>query len=271
MTKSPDAFRTISEVATWLDVQAHVLRFWESKFPQVKPVKRAGGRRYYRPADMRLLGGIKTLLHDDGMTIKGVQKILREQGVVHVIGLSPPLDGEAIDASPAGGTVLAFKAKSPPEATAPTPKIVDRGPVETPATPSAQVPAAPVAPTPALPPAHVAPSSPAATASGLPSFLNKPTTAPATPPAEHSGLTAQGRDSAPHVPDLPKTEPTKSEPAKSEPPEAELPEPEPPYTPGPLGHLAGLAALSPRQANQIAPLTRALRAWYDRNADAGRG
>ena len=92
MPNSADAFRTISEVAEWLVTPAHVLRFWESKFTQVKPVKRAGGRRYYRPADMQLLGGIKKLLHDDGMTIKGVQKVLREQGVKHVAGLSQPLD-----------------------------------------------------------------------------------------------------------------------------------------------------------------------------------
>ncbi len=92
MAKSADAFRTISEVAEWLEVPAHVLRFWESKFSQIKPVKRAGGRRYYRPADMLLLGGIKALLHDEGMTIKGVQKLLREQGVRHVSGLSQPLD-----------------------------------------------------------------------------------------------------------------------------------------------------------------------------------
>jgi DNA-binding transcriptional MerR regulator len=87
MTKSPDAFRTISEVAEALDVPAHVLRFWETRFAQVKPVKRGGGRRYYRPDDVRLLRGIRGLLYDDGMTIKGVQKILREQGVRHVIGL----------------------------------------------------------------------------------------------------------------------------------------------------------------------------------------
>ncbi|WP_339856062.1 MerR family transcriptional regulator, partial [Roseovarius nubinhibens] len=94
MPKSADAFRTISEVADWLGVPAHVLRFWESKFSQVKPVKRAGGRRYYRPADMRLLGGIRKLLHDDGMTIKGVQKLLREQGIKHVAALSLPLDSD---------------------------------------------------------------------------------------------------------------------------------------------------------------------------------
>ena len=90
--KSPDAFRTISEVAEWLGTPAHVLRFWESRFPQVKPIKRAGGRRYYRPADMALLGGIKKLLHDDGMTIRGVQKILRAEGVKHVAAMSPLLD-----------------------------------------------------------------------------------------------------------------------------------------------------------------------------------
>lgn len=88
MKKAPDAFRTISEVSDWLDTPAHVLRFWESKFQQIKPVKRAGGRRYYRPDDMRLLGGIKQLLHNDGMTIKGVQKILREKGIKHVAALS---------------------------------------------------------------------------------------------------------------------------------------------------------------------------------------
>lgn len=93
--KSPDAFRTISEVADWLGVPTHVLRFWESRFAQVKPVKRAGGRRYYRPADMELLGGIRKLLHEDGMTIRGVQKLLREQGVRHVAEMSPPIDEPA--------------------------------------------------------------------------------------------------------------------------------------------------------------------------------
>lgn len=111
MSKSPDAFRTISEVADWLGVQAHVLRFWESRFTQVKPVKRAGGRRYYRPADMRLLGGIKKLLHEDGITIKGVQRILRENGVGHVAALSPPLDDAAVAEPAAPETVVPFAAK----------------------------------------------------------------------------------------------------------------------------------------------------------------
>jgi len=92
MEKSPDAFRTISEVAEWLDTPAHVLRFWESKFAQVKPIKRAGGRRYYRPSDMALLGGLKKLLHEDGLSIKGAQALIREQGVRHVAAMSPPLD-----------------------------------------------------------------------------------------------------------------------------------------------------------------------------------
>ena len=106
MPKSPDAFRTISEVAEWLEIQAHVLRFWESKFTQVKPIKRAGGRRYYRPNDMLLLGGIKRLLHEDGLTIKGVQKVLREEGMGHVAALSAPLDGVTQDDLDAGGDTI---------------------------------------------------------------------------------------------------------------------------------------------------------------------
>lgn len=85
--KSPNAFRTISEVADSLDVPAHVLRFWETKFTQIKPVKRGGGRRYYRPSDVSLIKGIRTLLYDDGLTIKGVQKILRQKGARHVMDI----------------------------------------------------------------------------------------------------------------------------------------------------------------------------------------
>lgn len=82
--KSPEAFRTISEVAEELDVPQHVLRFWETKFAQVKPLKRGGGRRYYRPGDVDLLRGIKTLLYSEGYTIRGVQKVFRTQGVRYV-------------------------------------------------------------------------------------------------------------------------------------------------------------------------------------------
>ncbi|MEM6276053.1 MAG: MerR family transcriptional regulator [Pseudomonadota bacterium] len=97
MEKSRTAFRTISEVAEGLGTQPHVLRFWESKFRQVKPVKRAGGRRYYRPGDVALLGGIKKLLHEDGLTIKGVQKILKERGVKHVAAQAGYATGDGSD------------------------------------------------------------------------------------------------------------------------------------------------------------------------------
>jgi len=82
--KSAEAFRTISEVAEELNVPKHVLRFWEIKFPQIRPMKRGGGRRYYRPEDIELLSGIRRLLHADRFTIKGVQKILKEQSAEYV-------------------------------------------------------------------------------------------------------------------------------------------------------------------------------------------
>ncbi len=81
MDKAPDAFRTISEVAQELDVPQHVLRFWESRFREIKPMKRGGGRRYYRPNDLDLLRGIRHLLYSEGYTIRGVQRLLREQGL----------------------------------------------------------------------------------------------------------------------------------------------------------------------------------------------
>ncbi|AQS41481.1 MAG: Regulatory protein MerR [Candidatus Tokpelaia hoelldobleri] len=84
MSKSPDAFRTISEVAEMLDLPQHVLRFWETRFTQIKPMKRGGGRRYYRPADVDFLKGIKHLLYERGYTIKGVQKLLKENGTAFV-------------------------------------------------------------------------------------------------------------------------------------------------------------------------------------------
>lgn len=85
--KSPEAFRTISEVSSELDVPQHVLRFWEGRFTQIKPVKRAGGRRYYRPEDVDLLRGIRALLYREGFTIKGVQKVLRDRGLRYVAEL----------------------------------------------------------------------------------------------------------------------------------------------------------------------------------------
>ena len=84
MDKAPDAFRTISEVAEELDIPQHVLRFWETRFPQIKPMKRSGGRRYYRPDDIDLLKGIRRLLYAEGYTIRGVQRILKEHGISSV-------------------------------------------------------------------------------------------------------------------------------------------------------------------------------------------
>ena len=84
-TKSPEAFRTISEVSKDLSLPQHVLRFWETKFTQIKPIKRGGGRRYYRPEDIDLLKGIKNLLYNDGYTIRGVQKVIRENGSKNIL------------------------------------------------------------------------------------------------------------------------------------------------------------------------------------------
>lgn len=95
--KSAEAFRTISEVAKELNLATHVLRFWESKFPQIKPLKRAGGRRYYRPDDVSLLRRLQVLLHEEGYTIKGVQKLFREEGARKFIdqGTAQPVQESA--------------------------------------------------------------------------------------------------------------------------------------------------------------------------------
>ena len=86
--KSPEAFRTISEVSKDLSLPQHVLRFWETKFVQIKPIKRGGGRRYYRPEDIELLRGIKYLLYNDGYTIRGVQKVIKENGAKKIVSKS---------------------------------------------------------------------------------------------------------------------------------------------------------------------------------------
>lgn len=106
--KSPDAFRTISEAAEELDVPQHVLRFWETRFSQIKPMKRAGGRRYYRPSDVELLKGIRGLLYKEGYTIRGVQKILKEDGAAYVASVGRgeveprKREGEMASAPPPG-------------------------------------------------------------------------------------------------------------------------------------------------------------------------
>ncbi len=98
--KSAQAFRTISEVADLLDLPAHVLRFWETRFSQIQPVKRGGGRRYYRPEDIDLLRGIQDLLYVQGMTIKGAQKVLKDRGVKHVTGIGKSAGLKLVSSQP---------------------------------------------------------------------------------------------------------------------------------------------------------------------------
>ena len=162
VTKSEAAFRTISEVAEDLDVPQHVLRFWESRFPQIKPLKRGGGRRYYRPADVQLLRRIRDLLYKDGYTIKGVQKLLRD-GVLKVsdapIPESEPLDdfepSDDLDEpeEPAAADMAAESPIPEPVEPAPTPEAIAPTPVPeqpTPA-PSLDPPAPAPAPEPPAP------------------------------------------------------------------------------------------------------------------------
>ena len=95
--KSPEAFRTISEVSEYLSLPQHVLRFWETKFVQIKPIKRGGGRRYYRPEDIELLKGIKYLLYNDGYTIRGVQKVIKENGAKKIISKPNQINDFTLD------------------------------------------------------------------------------------------------------------------------------------------------------------------------------
>lgn len=101
MSKGPQAFRTISEASEALGVPQHVLRFWETKFSFVQPMKRAGGRRFYRPQDLAVLRGVRRLLHEEGYTIKGVQKLHREQGLKRLIAAADPQAAAALDAEAA--------------------------------------------------------------------------------------------------------------------------------------------------------------------------
>jgi DNA-binding transcriptional MerR regulator len=104
VAKGPEAFRTISEAADELNVPQHVLRFWETKFSFIRPMKRAGGRRFYRPLDIAVLRGVRRLLHDEGYTIKGVQRLYREQGQRHLIAAG---EGVARLAQPAAAPQIA--------------------------------------------------------------------------------------------------------------------------------------------------------------------
>ncbi len=106
VAKSPDAFRTISEAADELGVPQHVLRFWETKFSFIRPMKRAGGRRFYRRQDIEVLRGVRILLHDEGYTIKGVQKLHKEMGVRRVIAAAQPGIARTFPRRAPGGHVL---------------------------------------------------------------------------------------------------------------------------------------------------------------------
>lgn len=183
MGKSADAFKTISEVSDLLATPTHVLRFWESKFTQVKPVKRAGGRRYYRPNDVALLGGIRQLLHDDGMTIRGVQKLLRENGVRHVSDLfDPESDAVSAPTDPAPETEVPqvedqeVEDQHEDEATAPAP--------------------------------NPEPPEPAASVTPFPQRPQAPPAEPAPPPEPQTSLRDQGGEEAPMALDVePEPEP----------------------------------------------------------------
>ena len=244
MAKSVDAFRTISEVAEWLEVPPHVLRFWESKFSQVKPVKRAGGRRYYRPTDMLLLGGIKMLLHDEGMTIKGVQKLLREQGVRHVSEFSQALDdltgeeesGIALDVAeeaPAAAQVLRFDRPG-------------RAPDRSAAEDAEEVAGEETAPPPDMP-GEVAPLEQVATVDDA-----------QTPSQDQEARREPAQDTTPALRPLP-----------------DLPEDaddDMPAEPGPLAALAALRQpLAPRDAARLQPFVERLRALAAASVPGGRG
>lgn len=116
MAKGPEAFRTISEAADELHVPQHVLRFWETKFAFIRPMKRAGGRRFYRPSDIMVLRGVRRLLHDEGYTIKGVQRLHREEGLRRLVsagggeGTAPPAEARAPAANGHDGLYEALRA-----------------------------------------------------------------------------------------------------------------------------------------------------------------
>lgn len=187
--KSPEAFRTISEAADALDLPQHVLRFWETRFSQIKPMKRSGGRRYYRPSDIALLQGIRHLLYDEGYTIKGVQRILREQGIAHVVSFA-----EQKPAAPAPQPTAPQSAVPPIQ---PRPEPVPQQPiVQQPAQPdpvraalASPQPQQPVPPQAAqqaqvAPPTHLAPP-PVAASSSL-RFVAEPEPEPQSQPQQQA-------------------------------------------------------------------------------------
>lgn len=206
-TKSEGAFRTIREVSDWLGVPTHVLRFWESKFEQIAPVKGAGGRRYYRPDDMKLLGGIKVMLHDQGLTIRAVGQKIDDEGTEPVMDLSPELE------MPEGTPQRTRKViREKP--------VSDEAPPDAPSTPPAETPDLDAAPesgevVPFQRPPSDAPNTaadpeqpPAATPEDAPA----PSAAPAPPPTESPAITRADPDPA-----MPAPKPTPQEPSTAAP------------------------------------------------------
>ncbi|MCR9107868.1 MerR family transcriptional regulator [Marivita sp. XM-24bin2] len=284
MSKSADAFRTISEVAEWLDTPAHVLRFWESKFTQVKPVKRAGGRRYYRPADMRLLGGIKKLLHDDGMTIKGVQKILREQGIKHVSSLCALSLGDEDEAEQAiiadvpeaepVDTVVPF---TKPEEPAADPAALEDETEASPGTdpePEPPIETAPEEPTaaPESEPAvehaaafEEAPEADTRVADSVTEDASEPEPAAAEGPADADATSEPAHEANPALPSFLQHSLSERQ-AETEFPEDTTPEVTTPAappkepTPSALTFLSRIRSLTPKQAQEIAPILDQLKA-----------
>lgn len=253
MSKSPQAFRTIREVADWLGVAAHVLRFWESKFPQIKPVKRAGGRRYYRPSDMELVGGIKVLLHDQGLTIRGVQKLIRTEGVAHVAALSPPL-GISDDAAEADALAAALD-EDRAGARARRDAIEDAEIVAQPRETAAPEPEAGPAPEPAMEEPEPEPSAEAESepeAAAAPPPESAPISEPVSEPE------TAGPESPPAEPELPMG------PAAATPPVAPASDP--------VADLATMAEaarrLPPRRRRALRPALDRLQALHDRMSRA---
>lgn len=229
MEKSAEAFRTIAEVAQTLGVAQHVLRFWEQRFPQVAPVKRAGGRRYYRPADLALLAGLKAMLHDEGLTIRGAQKRLAEDGLA------------AVQAQ--GSDWLAAQG-------APAPAAARRAPASTRR-------AAPKAARPARPAARADAAAPDTTAEPQPEMR---AAMPAEPPPalapsrQDSPDTAPQPVESPEAPDAPRRHPRRpAEPTATLPLFPEL-EPTPELAPQPAPHSAPVASrAAPRAVTEAAP------------------
>lgn len=178
-TKTTRAFRTISEAGDELALQPHVLRFWESKFSQIKPIKRGGGRRFYRPEDIEFIRGIKKLLHDEKHSIKDVQKLIRKKGAARVVELGRSLEKAATEKPVADTDLLPqrIKAAEPSEASS---RI--RMPILRPRKTSAEDSKAKVAPTPPV----AAPEPPVAAP-------RKTVAIPVAPPPEPAGMTETDR------------------------------------------------------------------------------